>query len=292
MTGKTIVTVAVTGNQTTLDQHPGLPCTPEQIANHAIEAGKAGAAIAHIHVRHPDGRPSMEIAHYQEVLDRIRDSGSNILTNLTTGPGGRYVPHSDNPAVGGPGTTLLPPLKRVEHILACKPDICSLDLNTMWSGKSAVINPPDAVAIMANAIVEAGTKPELEVFDSGDVHLAAQLLADGVLPPNPFFQIVSGIRYGFSATPATLAYAISILPPSSTFSAFAIGRMAFPFVALSYLMGGHVRIGMEDAIMIRRGELAPDNATMVAKAVRILDELGAEIATPKEARTILGLPTK
>lgn len=292
MLPKTIITVAVTGNQTTLDQHPGLPCTPEQIATHAIDAGKAGAAIAHIHVRHPDGRPSMEIAHYREVIDRIRDSGSEILINLTTGPGGRYVPHPDNPAVGGPGTTLLPPLQRVEHIIACKPDICSLDLNTMWSGRSAVINPPDSVAIMAKAILESGTKPELEIFDSGDVRLAAKLLADGVLPPNPFFQIVTGVRFGFASTPATLAYAISLLPPGSTFSAFGIGRMAFPFVALSYLMGGHVRVGMEDAVLIDRGTLTPDNAAMVAKAVRILTELGGEVATPKEARAILGLAAK
>ena len=289
MTPKTIVTAAVTGNHTTLEQHPGLPCTPAEIAEAAISSARAGAAIAHIHVRYPDGRPSMELDHYRETVDRIRQSGCGVLINLTTGPGQRFVPRDDDPSVGGPGTTLVHPLRRVEHVVELKPEICSLDLNTMWSGNSAVVNPPRFVAMMAAAIREAGTKPELEVFDSGDIHLARQLLADGVLPPDPFFQIICGVRYGFNATTQALVYAQSLLPSGATFSAIGTGRMSFPFVAQSCLLGGHVRVGLEDAVMIRRGELAPDNAAMVSKAVRIVEELGGQIATPAEARQILGI---
>ena len=200
---KTILTVAVTGNLTTVQQNPALPCTPEQIANAALESAKIGAAVAHIHVRHPDGRPSMELAHYREVVERIRDKNSELIINLTTGPGGRFVPGKDDPRVAGPGSTLIHPLKRVEHIVALKPDIATLDLNTMWSGSAAVINPPDNVTIMAKAIQEAGAKPELEVFDSGDIQLANVLLEQGVLKRPPLFQIVMGVRYGFISTPQT-----------------------------------------------------------------------------------------
>jgi uncharacterized protein (DUF849 family) len=291
MANKTILTVAITGNQTTLDQHPGLPCTPEQIADSAIESAKAGAAIAHIHVRYPDGRMSMELGHYREVVERIRDSGTDMLINLTTGPGQRFIPSEDDPKTAAPGTTLMHPLKRVEHVVELKPELCSLDLNTMWSGNSVVINTPRNVAIMAKAIRDAGVKPELEVFDSGDIHLARALLDDGTLDGPPLFQIVCGIRYGLAATTNALSYALSLLPSDAHWASFAIGRMAFPFVAQSWLLGGHVRVGLEDAVQLRKGQLAPSNAAMVEKAVRIIDDLGGEIASPKEARQILGLTT-
>ena len=190
---KTILTAAVTGNITTLAQHPGLPCTPEQIATAAIECGKAGAAVAHIHVRYPDGRPSMEISHYREVMGPIRDSGLGMIVNLTTGPGQRFVPDRENPAVAAPGTTLMHPLRRVEHIAELKPEMCSLDLNTMWSGSSVVINPPENVRIMAKAMREAGTRPEIELFDSGDIHLARALLEEDVFDHLPLFPIVTGV---------------------------------------------------------------------------------------------------
>ncbi len=289
---KTIVSCAVTGNQTTLAQHPGLPCTPQQIAEACIGAAKEGAAITHIHVRHPDGRPSMELAHYREVVERIRDSGTDVIINLTTGPGQRFVPGKDDPSVAGPGTTLMAPMRRVEHVLALKPEICTLDLNTMWSGTSAVINAPESITAMARAMKEAGSKPELEVFDSGDIQLAKQLLKDGVLESPALFQIVTGIRYGFEMTPQTMAYARSILPPDAVWAGFGIGRMAFPMVAQAFLLGGHVRVGLEDAVNLRRGVLAPDNAAMVRKAVHIVDELGGEIATVAEARAILGLKSR
>ena len=286
---KTILTVAVTGNLTTLQQHPGLPCTPEQIATAALESAKAGAAVAHIHVRHPDGRPSMELAHYRETVDRIRQKNSELIINLTTGPGGRFVPSKDDPRVAGPGSTLVHPLKRVEHIVALKPDIATLDLNTMWSGSAAVINPPENVTIMANEIQKAGSRPELEVFDSGDIQLAKALLDQGVLKRPPLFQIVMGVRYGFISTPQTLMYAHSLLPKDADWAAFAIGRWEFPMLATAWFLGGHVRVGMEDNVYISKGKLTPSNAALCEKAVRILDDMGAELATAKEARAILGL---
>ena len=289
---KTIVSCAVTGNQTTLAQHPGLPCTPQQIAEACIGAAKAGAAITHIHVRYDDGRPSMELEHYREVMNRIQDSGTDVIINLTTGPGGRFIPGKDEPSVAAPGTTLTHPMRRVEHVVALRPEICTLDLNTMWSGSSVVINPPESLAVMAAAMREAGSKPELEVFDSGDIQLAKQLIKDGVLDSPALFQIVTGIRFGFEMTPATMAYARSMLPPDAVWAGFGIGRMAFPMVAQAFLLGGHVRVGLEDAVNLRRGVLAPDNAAMVAKAVHIVDELGGEIATVAEAREMLGLKAK
>ena len=286
---KTIVSCAVTGNQTTLAQHPGLPCTPQQIATACINAAKAGAAITHIHVRYDDGRPSMELSHYKEVVDRIHESGVDIIINLTTGPGQRFIPSKDDPSIGAPGTTLMAPMRRVEHVVALKPEICTLDLNTMWSGSSAVINAPESIATMAQVMKEAGSKPELEVFDSGDIQLAKQLIKDGVLDSPPLFQIVTGIRYGFEMTPQTMAYARSVLPPDAVWAAFGVGRMSFPMVAQAFLLGGHVRVGLEDAVNLSRGVLAPDNAAMVTKAIHIVEQLGGEVANVSEARTLLGL---
>lgn len=286
---KTILTVAVTGNLTTLAQHPGLPCTPEQIATAALESAKAGAAIAHLHARYPDGSPSMEVAHYREIVERIRDKNSDLIINLTTGQGGRFVPGKEDPKIFGPGTSIVHPLRRVEHIVALKPDISTLDLNTMFSGTAVVINTPENVTIMANEIYKAGVKPELEVFDTGDIHLAHDLLAKGVLKGPPLFQIVLGVKYGFNATPETLMYAKSLLPAGSTWAAFALGRNEFTAVASAYWLGGHVRVGMEDNVYIKKGVLTPNNAALCEKAARIIDDLGGELATAKEARAILGL---
>lgn len=287
---KTIISCAVTGNVVRPEQHPRLPVTPEQIARAAIEAGQAGAAIAHIHVREPDsGRPSLRLDLFREVVDRIRSSGSDILINLTTGEGGRFAPSDDDPRIAGPGTTLLHPLRRIEHVVQLKPDLCSLDFNTMNSGQQVVMNTPANVRKMAAAIVAAGVKPELEVFDSGDIHMANDMIAEGLLPGRPFFQIVTGVKYGCASTPETIAYMKSILPAGAIWSAFGIGRQAYPVVAVAQALGGQVRVGMEDNIYIRRGELARDNAQLVEKAVDLLDMIGAEPATPAEARTLLGI---
>jgi uncharacterized protein (DUF849 family) len=205
---KTIITCAVTGNITKPEQHPGLPITPAQIATASLEAARAGAAAVHIHVRDPGtGRPSMDVALYREVIERIRAVNVDLIINLTTGPGGRFIPSDDDPRVAAPGTTLLPPERRVEHILELEPDICSLDLNTMNSGGDVVINTPKNVTRMANVIREAGVKPELEIFDSGDLHLALDLIKEGVLDGPGLWTLVMGVKYGFSASPETLLYA-------------------------------------------------------------------------------------
>lgn len=290
MARPTILTCAVTGNLVKPSQTPYLPVTPEQIADSAIAAAKAGAAIAHIHVRHPEtGEPSMELAYYREVMERIEASGTDVIVNLTTGPGGRYVPSDEDPAVAGPGTSIKRPEIRVEHIEALKPEIATLDLNTMWSGSAVVINTPRNVRIMAERIRAAGSKPELEVFDTGDIHLARDLLEEGVLDAPALFQIVTGVKYGAASTPQTMAYMQSLLPQDAQWAAFGIGRMEFPMLAQAWLLGGHVRVGMEDNIYLEKGRLAESNAELVEKGVRIVRELGGQIATPEEARAILGL---
>jgi uncharacterized protein (DUF849 family) len=290
MADKAIITCAVTGNLTRPEQHPDLPITPEQIATAAIDAAKAGAAVAHIHVRDPEtGAPSMALEHYRAVVERIRASGTDLIINLTTGPGGRFVPGDDDPRVAAPGSTLVRPERRVEHVVALRPEICSLDLNTMWFGSAVVINTPRNARIMAEAIRAAGVMPELEVFDSGDLQLAHQLLADGVLARPPLFQIVLGIRNGFPATPETLLYAKSLLPADAMWAAMGIGRMEFPIVAQACLLGGHVRVGLEDNLYLSKGVLAPSNAALVERAVQLIELLGRTPATPAEARTILGL---
>lgn len=289
MSNPTIISCAVTGNITTVKQHPNLPCTPEQIANACISAARAGAAIAHIHVRYPDGRPSMELEHYREVVERIRASDTDVIINLTTGPGQRFVPSEDNPSVAGPGTTLTTPERRMEHVVALRPEICSLDLNTMFSGSSVVINTPRNVRIMATLAQESGTLPELEVFDSGDIHLANDLIAEGTLPSPSLFQIVLGVKYGANASPATLSYLKSLIPPGSPWASFGVGRWEYPMLVQAWLLGGHVRVGLEDNIYLKKGVLAPDNAALVSKAVNILTELEVQIATPGQAREMLGL---
>jgi uncharacterized protein (DUF849 family) len=287
---KTIITCAVTGNLTKPEQHPGLPITPEQIATSALEAAQAGAAVAHIHVRDPaTGRPSMDVELYREVIRLIRAVDQELLINLTTGPGGRFIPSDDDPKIAAPGTTLLPPEKRVEHIAELRPDICSLDLNTMNSGADVVINTPKNVRRMAQVIREAGVKPELEIFDSGDLHLALDLIKEGVLDGPGLWTFVMGVKYGFAATPETLLYARNFLPQRAAWSAFGVGRVEFPIVAQSWLAGGHVRVGLEDNIYISKGVLAESNAELVARARDIVLSLGGEIATAAEAREQLGL---
>ena len=287
---RVIITCAVTGNLTTPAQTQYLPITPEEIADACLEAAEAGAAVVHIHVRDPgSGQPSMELELYRDVVDRIRRCNRDLILNLTTGPGGRYVPSEDDPAVAGPGSTLIAPEKRVAHIAALRPDICTLDLNTMNSGGQVVINTPGNVRRMARVIREAGVRPEIELFDSGDAALMQDLIADGSIDPAPLCSFVMGVRYGFQPSPETVLYARGLLPPDAMFTAIGIGRAAFQAVALSYLAGGHVRVGLEDSIYVSRGVLASSNAAMVTKARGIVEALGGQIATVAEAREILDL---
>lgn len=289
MADPTILTCAVTGNITTLQQTPYLPVTPEQIANAGLEAIRAGAAIIHVHVRHPDGRPSTELAHYREVVERLRAAEEDVVINLTTGPGQRFIPSEDNPAVAAPGTTLIRPEPRVSHVEILRPELCSLDFNTMYSGSSVVINTPANLAIMAERIQAARVRPEVEVFDSGDIQLLNDMVRQGKMDMPVFCQIVLGIRYGAIATPETLAYLKSILPAGANWGGCGVGRWEFPMLAQAWLLGGHVRVGLEDNIFLEKGVLAQSNTELVEKAVRIVRELGGRAATPGEAREILQL---
>jgi uncharacterized protein (DUF849 family) len=290
MDSSTILTCAVTGNLTRPEQTPHLPISPSQISDECLAAAEAGAAAVHIHVRDPQtGAPSMDVALYGQVVESLRRHAPQLIINLTTGPGGRYVPSEDAPRVAGPGTSLLPPLERVAHITALQPDICSLDLNTMNSGDQVVMNTPKNVARMAAAIRAAGTVPELECFDSGDLVLACQLMADGVLQGPGLFTLVTGVRYALPFSAAALQFAQSLLPAGAAWSAFAIGRQAFACVAQSFLLGGQVRIGLEDTIYLDRGRLARGNAELVTKARRIVEDLGGQLATPAQARARWGL---
>lgn len=290
-TGKsTILSCAVTGNLTRPEQNPNLPVTPQEIAASALQAAEAGAAIVHLHVRDPQtGAPSMDLELYREVMERIRARDTAVIINLTTGPGGRFQPGEDDPAVPGPRTNFLHPAKRVEHVVALKPDIATLDLNTMTFGAETVINTPQNVMRMAEAIYAAGVKPELELFDTGDIHLAQDLLAKGVLKAPLMACLVLGVKYGFPPTAETMAFAKSLLLPGTEWAGFAVGRFAYPMLAQSYILGGNVRIGMEDTVYAAKGRLTSGNGELVEKAARMVRDLGGEIATAAEARDRLGL---
>jgi uncharacterized protein (DUF849 family) len=287
---KTMITCAVTGNLTKPETNPALPISPQQIADSALEAAAAGAAAVHVHVRHPDtGAPSMELAHYREVVQRIRAKNNALIINLTTGPGGRFQPSDENPAIAGPRTNLLGPERRVEHVVALKPDICTLDLNTMTFGQEVVINTPPNLRKMAAAIYESGAVPEIELFDSGDIHLMSDFLTEGVLRGPLLVSLVLGVKYGFPATPAAMSFAKSTLRHDTVWTGFGVGRSAFPMLAQSFLLGGMVRIGLEDTVNIARGQLAKGNGELVEKARHIIELLGGEIMRADEARKMLKL---
>ena len=287
---KTILTCAVTGNLTKPEMTPYLPITPKQIADACLGAADVGAAVAHIHVRYPEtGKPSMELDHYAEVMHLIKAQNKELIINLTTGPGGRYVPTEGDPKVFAPGTTLCDPLKRVEHVAALKPEICSLDLNTMNSGADVVMNTPSNVRKMAKVIREAGVMPELEIFDSGDLNLAKDLIADGTVDGPGLYTFVMGVKYGLNTDPATLLYMRDQLPSGALWAAFGISRAEFPIVAQAWLLGGHIRVGMEDNIYLEKGVLCESNAQLVSRAKRIIGDLGGQLASANEARQMLGL---
>jgi len=287
---KTILTCAVTGNLTKPEMTPYLPITPKQIADACLGAADAGAAVAHIHVRYPEtGKPSMELDHYAEVMHLIKAQNKELIINLTTGPGGRYVPTEGDPKVFATGTTLCDPLKRVEHVAALKPEICSLDLNTMNSGADVVMNTPSNVRKMAKVIREAGVMPELEIFDSGDLNLAKDLIADSTVDGPGLYTFVMGVKYGLNTDPATLLYMRDQLPSGALWAAFGISRAEFPIVAQAWLLGGHIRVGMEDNIYLEKGVLCESNAQLVNRAKRIISDLGGQLASSNEARQMLGL---
>lgn len=288
---KTIITCAVTGSATRPEQTPYLPITPQQIADSALGAAEAGAAIAHIHVREPEnGRPSMRLELYQEVVERIKAKNKNLILNLTTGPGALFVPNFENLAAPSVGSRLFPAADRVRHIEILKPEICSLDFNTMnLEGLGVRINHVQICREMLARIQAAGTKPELEIFDSGDLRYALEIFNEGLVNLPALWQFAMGIKYGWDATPVALDYAHRQLPPNSIWSAFGIGRSQMPMVALTSIFGGHVRVGMEDNIYVEKGKLAQSNAQLVTKAARLIRDIGGEVATCDDAREILSL---
>lgn len=291
---KTILTCAVTGSGTRPEQTPYLPITPEQIATSALEAAEVGAAVVHIHVRDPaTGRPSMEVDLYHDTVNQIRKHNKQVLINLTTGLGAYYKPDFENLHQCSPETMMMSAEKRIAHIFKVRPDLCSIDFNTMhYEGDSVRINFMPVVKRMIELVQRAGTKPELEIFDSGDFRIAQKFIADGVLQGKPFWQFAMGIKYGWDATPETLDYARRKLEAGSVWSAFGIGRTEMPIVAQTWLYGGHVRVGLEDNIYIKRGVLAKTNAELVSNAKNLIECMGGELASPNEAREILGLVDK
>ena len=291
MAAKTVITCALTGSFDTPSKNPAVPVSPQQIAQSALDAAKAGAAVVHIHVRDPKTtKPSMELALYQEVVERIREKNDDVVLNLTTGAGGRYVPDPEDPRKAGEGTTLTTPAVRMRHIEALKPPICTLDVATMNFGEQIFANTPGHLRDMADRAKAAGAKPELEVFDLGHIELAKRLIADGHIAEPPLFQICLGIPYGAPATPETLLQMRDRLPKNAAWSAFGISRAEFPMVAVAAVAGGNVRVGLEDNLYLGRGELAPSNAALVEKAARLLALLDCAPATPAEARRVFGLP--
>ncbi len=290
MQRKVIITCAVTGSADTPARNPAVPVTPAEIAASAIDAAKAGAAIVHIHVRDlQTTRPSMDPALYREVVERIRASGSDVLINLTTGPGARFIPGVENPLKPGAGSTLSLPAQRLRHVVELVPEICSLDMGSMNMGNQVFINTPAHLEEMAVTIRDAGVTPELEVFEAGHVLLAKRLIETGHIKPPGLFQICLGISWGQPAVPEAVTYMRNLLPPGSIWFAFGISLHQFPIAAQTVLLGGHVRVGLEDNLYLEKGKLAPNNAALVEKAAKIIEILGYHAATPAEARQILGL---
>ncbi|WP_193170218.1 BKACE family enzyme [Nisaea nitritireducens] len=290
MNQKTVITCAVTGSADTTGKSPAVPVTPKQIADAALDAGKAGAAVVHIHVRDPEtGKASMDLELYRETVGRIRETGSDIVINLTTGPGGRFIPGDIEPIDFAAGTSLKAPETRMQHIADLLPDICTLDVATLNFGEHAMVNVPKHLRAMADRAKELGVTPELEVFDSGHVLLAKQLIKEGHLKSPALFQLCLGIPWGAPATPEGMAFMKSLLPEDAMWSAFGISRGEFPMVAQATMLGGHTRVGLEDNLYMSRGEMAKSNAQLVERAVQIIESIGGEVADPSEARTAFGL---
>ena len=290
MAQEVIVTCAVTGGHQNHGKHPDYPITPAQIADTCLEARAAGAAIVHVHVRDPEtGTPRGNVELYREVVERLRDSGSDVLINLTTGFGGRYSPSDDDPSVSAPGMTFWQPEKRVAHVEELRPDICSLDVGTFNFGANVFINTPNHLRRMATRIQAAGVKPEIEVFEPGHIIFAHELIKEGLVDAPPMFQLCLGIPYASPASGEAMTFLKSLLPEGTKWSAFGISRQQMPMVAKAVELGGNVRVGLEDNLYIAKGEFAT-NGKLVEMAAGIIRGQGAEPVEPARAREILGLP--
>ncbi|AWL90700.1 NADPH:quinone reductase [Streptomyces griseus] len=286
-----IITCALTGAGDTVGRSPHVPVTPEQIAASAVEAAGAGAAVVHIHVREPEtGAPSRDPRLYREVVERIRETGTDVVINLTAGMGGDLVIDPEAPLRQLPGTDLVSGLDRLPHVEELLPDICTLDCGSLnfGDGSNLYVSTPDMLRTGAKRIQELGVRPELEIFDTGQLWFAKQLLAEGLLDDPTVFQLCMGIPWGAPADPGVLQSMVNMLPRGAQWASFALGRMQMPWVAQSILLGGHVRVGLEDNLYLGKGVKAT-NGQLVERAVRITESLGSRVATPDEAREKLGL---
>ena len=293
MNREVFITCAVTGSGATQDKSPHVPRSPKQIAESAIAAAKAGAAVVHCHVRDPEtGAPSRDPKLFRELTDRIRDSATDMVLNLTAGMGGDIT-------FGGVETPL-PPAKagtdmagateRVAHVAECLPEICTLDCGTMNFAEADYVmtNTPGMLQAMGRMMTDLGVKPEIEAFDTGHLWYARQLVKDGILEPDALVQLCMGVPWGAPDDLGTFMAMVNNVPEGWTFSAFSLGRHQMPYVAASVLAGGHVRVGLEDNLMLDRGVLAT-NAQLVERAKGIIESLGARVIGPEEVRRKLRL---
>jgi uncharacterized protein (DUF849 family) len=286
---KVFITCAVTGSSP-MPAHPNFPFRPDHVAAEALAAAEAGASIIHLHVRDRDtGVPSQALDDYREVVGLIRQKNDAVILNVTTGPGCTWMQSEDDPGVAGPGTLMFTAERRLEHILDLKPDMCTLDICTMnlWGGVAINLDP--MITRMGHMIQDAGVMPEIECFEAGDFVFADDLMAKGALPKNAPYSFVLGTKYGLPATPEAMMYCRNQLPRGAQWTGFGVSRHSFPMAAQAVLLGGNVRVGFEDTIYLRRGQLANDNASLVNWGVDLIERLGGEIATVEETRELLGL---
>lgn len=290
MNREVIITCAVTGGGDTTGRSPHVPITPEQIADSAMEAHEAGAAIVHLHVRDPKtGQGSRDPGLFRELVAIVRERNTDVILNLTGGMGGEILfgpPEAPLPPASG--TDFVGPAERMSHIVELRPEIASLDTGSLNFDESLYATTPSWLRIACSAYATAAVKPEIEVFELGHIELAKQLMREGLIDPSPIFQLCLGIKYGAPATPDAMMALRNALPPGSIWAAFGIGAMQIPMVAQAVLMGGNVRVGLEDNLYLERGVLAT-NAQLVTRAREVIERLGARVLNPKDARQKLGL---
>ena len=291
MNKKVFVSCAVTGSGDTAKKHPDLPKTPKQIATAAIEAAKAGAAIAHIHVREDDGKPSRRLELYKEVVDLVRSSETDVILNLTTGMGGDLdIGQGKNPLEFGPLTDMANVMERIANAEQLLPEICTLDCGTMNFAEADYVmtNTPGMLKAMGAIMTKAGVKPEIEAFDTGHLWYAKQLVADGIIEKDVLVQLCMGVPWGAPDDLNTFMAMVNNVPENWTFSAFSLGRNQMPYVAATILAGGNVRVGLEDNLWLKKGVLAK-NEDLVLRATEIIEAMGAKVIGPQEVRNKLKL---
>ena len=292
MNFEVVITCAVTGAGDTVGKHPALPVTPEQIAAAAIEAAKAGAAIVHCHVRDPEtGKGSRDVALYREVVARIRAADADVVINLTAGMGGDLVIGPDeDPVKFGGDTDLVGALERLPHVEELLPEICSLDCGSLNFGDGSLVyvSTPDMLRRGAKRIRELGVKPELEIFDTGNLSFALRMLKEGLLEDPPLFQLCHGIPWGAPADVGVFKSLVDQLPLDANWTAFALGRYQMAFAAQAVILGGNVRVGLEDNLYLDKGVFA-SNAQLVERARKIVEMMGARVLGPAETREKFGL---